>query len=186
MPARDEPTGEELRRRSFAFNRMLLLSLLTLSCLIQWLPIGGGVTLYRNTFKQMWPQTWSFFTDVSGVEEVTVYRWPADHGEAPEPLTVGMNGRASLGGLRRSVHAQIREIARVSMQIPDPRWTVCPGGRLTACLRSSARPPLTIVNTAPEPTLCGGVLFVVEYRGADRDARRTERLTAAEVLCKPQ
>ena len=91
----------------------------------------------------------------------------------------------SLGGFRRTTHAQIAEIARVSLDIPDERWHFCRDGRLAACTEGQAEPALSIVNRAPWPSLCGRVILAVERRVVlhEEAATHTERVAFAELQC---
>ncbi|MEU4554053.1 hypothetical protein [Micromonospora violae] len=182
---REEQAGLGLQGQSFSFWRMLLMSLLALAVLAQWLPAGRYLAFYRSTMRQVWPQTWSFYSDVAGGSQVSAYRWSGVRGGLPEPLAVRQASRASVGGFRRTTHAQLAEVARVSAEIPVDRWWSCRSGRLAACLPASPEPAVTLVNPAAQPTLCGSVLLTIESRRSDRsaDVVRTERLTYVALTC---
>jgi hypothetical protein len=182
---RDEQSDLSLRQQSYAFWRVLLLSLLAFASLAQWLPADPRPASYRVTVRQVWPQTWSFYTDVAGGSQVSAYRWPAAGGGSPEPLAVRQGGRASIGGLRRTTHAQLAELARVAAGVPADRWRSCPGGQLVACLPTGPEPAVELVNAAPWPTICGSVLLAVELRAAGRttDVVRIERRALVDLTC---
>ncbi|GHJ15485.1 SdpA family antimicrobial peptide system protein [Micromonospora sp. AKA38] len=185
LPPDGEQAGDDPRRASFTFHRMLLLTLLALACVVQWLPGNGAGAPHQLTVKHLWPQTWSFYTDVAGGTEVSAYRWPTAGSKMPELLITQKASWTSLGGLRRLNQAQLAELARLSAQIPEKGWYVCPDERLAACLPSSHRPDVEIVNDAPWPTLCGDIVIAVERRTPDH-AVRVERLALTELSCSPR
>lgn len=185
MPERRSQACEKLQRQSFAFHRTLLLSLLTFACLGQWLPPYEALVPYRSTAKKLWPQAWSFYTDVAGGTQVSAYRFPTVQGRVPETLLISQLSWANLGGFRRVTNAQLAELARVSAAISSEQWRVCHSGQMASCLPTPSKATLTVVNAAPSPTLCGSVLLAVERWVTEHaeTAVRTERLVFAELLC---
>jgi hypothetical protein len=185
MPDREGDSARKLWDQSFTFHRMLLLTLMLLAFLAQWLPADTLSGSRRSVLRQMWPQTWSFYTDVAGGSRLAAYHRPGRPGDPPEPLVVRQTGWGNLGGLRRAAHAHIAELASVSMKVPSGTWRDCPGGRLTACLPPAVEPTVTVANAAPQPTLCGSVLLTVERWRPDLTSGtgQTERVALIDVTC---
>lgn len=117
-----------------------------------------GVSGVRSTYKALWPQGWSFFSDAPSSEVTTAYQVGQD-GRLTQ-LTFRQAERKNLWGLRRGVYSQLAEIQVLRDRVPAAEWSSC-GGSAAGCDRTiRSLTPYEVPNSSRHPTLCHSVVVV--------------------------
>ena len=177
-----EPADDAVARhdRYFWMTATVLLSSLLIALAVQFPtgtgPIGGrGV---KSPYATVWPQRWTFFTQLTERPTVVLYkmdgthlRWPARPSEEER-----------LWGLNRIGETEYIFGSWLAAQVSESDWRTCRGPDPADCVsdqEQSKVPQLTGV-TAPD-AWCGRVAVVRE--GLLRDDVRT--IALVDVGCRP-
>lgn len=189
MPA-IQPDELDRCQRGFRFTAALLVTALVLLLAAQ-LPAGwspGWLEHGRRTAHALWPQGWSFFSDVGRSHVLVAYRI-GPRGTVT-PATRPELDRAHLWGISRTSESAVIETTELARLVPAAQWLGCASADVQACagLRSGQRGQ-PLLNRSRYPTLCGPIVFAVERpaqwpaESGGRTGRVVLRAAVAEVTC---
>jgi antimicrobial peptide system SdpA family protein len=185
-----QPDELDRCQRGFRFTAALLMTALVL-LLVAQLPAGwdpGWVVHARRTAHSLWPQGWSFFSDVGRARVLVAYRIGPQG--AVTAATRPELDRAHLWGISRTSESAVIETTELARLIPAAEWVGCDAAAVQACAGTRTgirRQPL--VNRSRYPTLCGPILFTIERparwpaESGGRAGRVVLLTAAAEVTC---
>lgn len=148
--------------RWFGLVFSLLMTSLAISCITMFNgnsdPAPAGLDAYRT----IWPQGWSFFTDLAGDDRLVAYRVGVG-----SVLTQPEDQRTSWttwhSGLSRDADEADLEIDKISTAIPNQYWQVCKLRTAGSCqVDSDPAHTLVLPNPVAAPTLCGLEAIAVE------------------------
>jgi hypothetical protein len=163
-----EPTED---RRAFIITATLLAALLLAALLAQLPPTSMPESLSRRaaSFGLLWPQGWSFFSEVAHQDRTVAYRVLPDGALTTEDSLQARPG--SWWGLRRTTYFRMVETEYIAARIPPSSWITCDAPAAALCLRRvDESAPAAIDNPFHASDLCGPVFFTVERPdlGSDR------------------
>jgi antimicrobial peptide system SdpA family protein len=185
-----QPDELDRCQRGFRFTAGLLVTALVL-LLVAQLPAGwapGWVAHGRRTAHSLWPQSWSFFSDVARSHVLVAYRIGPQGAVAL--ATRPELDRAHLWGISRTSESAVIEAAELARLVPAAQWLGCDAVEVQACagMRTGhRRQPL--LNRSRYPTLCGPIVFTVErpahwpVESGGRTGRVVLLTAVAEVAC---
>ncbi|RKT54652.1 hypothetical protein [Saccharothrix australiensis] len=149
--------------------------------------LPGAVSARLGAYRAIWPQKWSFFTNLDG-ESPVPYRVGPDLGLTP--LYGHRVWDERLAGLRRHDDAREVETRRLALAVPERYWQECGRLRSGRCERDLA-PDLVheVDNPVARPGLCGRVAVALERvappapRTIADGPRQVFRLALLDVRC---
>lgn len=189
----DEVPDATSVERGFSLTAALLLVSLVVTLGAQ-LPGATSVPFLRaqrGTYRAIWPQGWSYFSDVPSQDILVAYRV-----DTAGNLGVSLTRRAASAdqqwGLSRGGYAQLVEVYDLARQVPPERWVQCPDTPPPACDDLAGRSAVSqLANRSRRPTLCGRIALVDERpvawdarRRTGHAARRAIRVVIVESTCR--
>ncbi|MFC0432219.1 hypothetical protein [Kutzneria buriramensis] len=181
----------EHARRGFGLTLTILLVSLLISMLAQW---GGGIAPdlvgdHLGAYAVIWPQGWSFFTDLSGKNVLTAYRVSPD-GMRLTLETQRQEWSDFTWGLDRAGDSAAFEITQLAQEVPDRYWRACEAANPAECgpfLPTSSN--LALTNSSTTPTLCGPTVIAIDRPNfppsgdLPTSPRRVARVALVNLTC---
>lgn len=156
---------------AFRFTAALLLCTFVAAFLTS---LGHGVERRLGAYLVLWPQEWSFFTELDQ-DTLVAYRFGEDD---------ALGGQA--GGLGRAADAYLSEPRRIAVRIPQGYWQPCGRPRPSECAADRAS-VLRAENPSRHPHLCGPVVIAVERvaftRSRDLPRRLVHQFAVVDLRC---
>jgi antimicrobial peptide system SdpA family protein len=116
-----------------------------------------GLSRAGATYKAIWPQGWSFFSDVPTSDVVFSYQVDRTTGQLT-PLNQKQAGKTNLWGLRRGAYSQLAEIQLLRGGVPTAGWMPCAGASCASLARTEKQTPVR--NSARTHSLCGDIALM--------------------------
>ena len=113
---------------------------------------------YRATFRTMWPQGWSFFSNTADTDTVTAFRMNPVGTVSGSALVVSMSS-ANEWGLGRTSQAENQEAGYLAAHVPDRYWIPCGDPLSSSCLKQANAYHFPARIFQP-PLLCGSLVLV--------------------------
>ncbi|MEV6603523.1 hypothetical protein [Kutzneria sp. NPDC051319] len=150
-------------RRGLGLTLTILLVSLLISMLAQWGgDIAPGVLGDRlDAYGVLWPQTWSFFTDLGGKIVLLAYRVSPD-GRHLTVETQRQEWSDFSWGLDRAIDSAALEITTLAQEIPDRYWRACDVANPAECGPFPPSASLALKNASTAPTLCGPTVIAID------------------------
>lgn len=112
---------------------------------------------YRGTFRTLWPQGWSFFSNTADMDTVTAFRVDSTGAVITSAVAVSMSEK-NQWGLGRTSQTEYEEVSYLAGQVPDRNWVSCDDPLSRSCL--SRTRTYRMMNPFQPALLCGRFVLI--------------------------